>query len=83
MGGVPTNGTSMPTSIGLSRRGGGGADGVRSVAAARPYPSPPPRNADWEAERDGVLSAALATATRITAQPLKVSRRVMVVVPGR
>jgi hypothetical protein len=61
----------------LTDRGEGGcdADGVRSVAAERPYPRPPQRNADREAGRDGVLSAELVTAKRITVTRLKVSRR--------
>jgi hypothetical protein len=48
---------------------------VRRVAAERPYPRPPQRNADREAGRDCALSAELFTAKRITVQLPKVSRR--------
>jgi hypothetical protein len=44
------------------------------TAAERPYPRQSQRNADREAGRDGVLSAALVTAKLITVQLLNVSR---------
>jgi hypothetical protein len=60
----------------LTDRGRGGceADGVRRVAAERPYPRQPQMNADREAGRDCVLSAELVTAELITVTLLKVSR---------